>query len=530
VKISLCMITWNEEDLIARALASAEGLADEIILVDTGSRDNTVALAESLGAKIITGADRYHKANARNQAIEASQGDWVVILDADEEIADPVGLRAFLLATDADAVYIRLAFMQGDAPTLTYSQMRIWRRDAFRYKYRAHEVPVPTDGWGKIEHTDFVWEHRPPRERAWKVAYTLARLEIDAWENPGDPRPLYYLGRQYVYAGIFESALDTLAKYIELAPKGRDVANAWQYLGRAHGGLGDEDQQIAALFQACAANPARRDWWGELAAIYHNRGQDDTAVGLLRCALEIEAPEKDYATYYWHGSAIYDLMARCLWKLQRYEEGEEFAEAALELEPDSGRLQTNLLWFQSQLGSMDAFYKLHGPGIHSGCARHEAIAELVEGPRILDVGCGSGDLLMILQDRYCRPRDGFELTGTDISKVALDMARERGFRGKLDLQIPYEAYDTIVMAQVLEHIPNDRDFVSALLSRLVPNGKLIVSVPNNGRIPAADHKRDYTVQSLRDVLSIVGTPELHSWSGEENRILMSVRKHATPQG
>ena len=171
---------------------------------------------------------------------------------------------------------------------------------------------------------------------------------------------------------------------------------------------------------------------------------------------------------------------------------------------------------------MDAFYQLHGADIHSGYGRHQAIADLVEGPRILDIGCGTGDLLLLLQN------NGYELYGTDISQVALDMAQKRGVKAELHQTTPEGTFNTIVIAQVLEHVADDRMFILEAVERLMPNGKLIISVPNNGRIPSPDHKRNYTVKSLRELLVEIGEPELHSWSGEQNRILMSVRRYGPP--
>ena len=125
------MIVRNEEEILEQAVTSTRGLADEIVVLDTGSTDKTLALAKGLECRVLTGGDRMHKADSRNRAIDAAQGDWVIVLDADECIVDPVSLRIFLEETDAQAVYIKLAFMDGnDNPTLTYQQMRCWRAGA----------------------------------------------------------------------------------------------------------------------------------------------------------------------------------------------------------------------------------------------------------------------------------------------------------------------------------------------------------------------------------------------------------------
>lgn len=346
--VSLCMIVKDEQDLIAKAIDSTNGLADEVIVVDTGSTDGTVEIAERLATQVVMDGDRMHKGKSRNISLDSASGKWIVVLDADEVIADPIGLREHLKSTDAQAIYVRLAFVDAaDKPTLVYPQMRIWRKGTFKYKYRAHEVPVPVDGWGEIERTDFVWEHRPPRDRSWKSGYTLNRLLLDVEENPGVARPLYYLGRQYMYRQEWDRGIETLEKYLSL--QGRtDRADAWECLARCHAGRGNQVEQIHALYQACAELPGRRDWWGSLAEVYHSQGNDEMAVAVLKCALEIPVPERSYATYWWHGSHIYDLLARCLWKLGRYEEGLQYARRAVELLPESDRLRKNLQFFEDR--------------------------------------------------------------------------------------------------------------------------------------------------------------------------------------
>lgn len=84
VRLSQCMIVKNEEKNIERALSWGRDIVWEQIVVDTGSTDRTVELAESMGAKV------YHFqwiddfAAAKNFAIEKASGDWIAFLDADE--------------------------------------------------------------------------------------------------------------------------------------------------------------------------------------------------------------------------------------------------------------------------------------------------------------------------------------------------------------------------------------------------------------------------------------------------------------
>lgn len=84
--ISATIITLNEEDKIGKAVKSLKGLADEIILVDSGSRDKTVEVARSLGADIYS-REFDNFANQKNWAAQKAKGDWILSIDADEEIS-----------------------------------------------------------------------------------------------------------------------------------------------------------------------------------------------------------------------------------------------------------------------------------------------------------------------------------------------------------------------------------------------------------------------------------------------------------
>lgn len=87
ITISACMIVKNEEDWLERCLSSITGLADEIILVDTGSEDRTIEIAKKFGCKIYNYPWRNDFSAARNESLRHATGDWVFIIDADEELA-----------------------------------------------------------------------------------------------------------------------------------------------------------------------------------------------------------------------------------------------------------------------------------------------------------------------------------------------------------------------------------------------------------------------------------------------------------
>lgn len=342
--ISVCMIVWNEEEYLPHAVNSTRELADEVVVVDTGSTDRTVEIAQELGCKVITGVDRWHKGAARNISIEHAGGDWVVILDADEQIADPYCLRLFLMEeTTAQAVYVKSMYLVDEKPVMWFYQLRCWRRGEYTYKYHAHEVPIGP--YTNVVHTGFIFEHRQPPGRTWKLLDTLRRLEMDVKEHPDDPRPHYYLGRQYRYLGRYQDAIIALKRYFEKPD--HDEPNAHYDIAQCYKALGNTSEFVKEMYLAIATAPQRRDFWGELAEYYHDIGQHTEAIAMLRAMFELQRPEHGYVVERWYGAHAYDLMARCLWYAGRRREGKPYAQRACKLDPTNERLSKNLKWFLS---------------------------------------------------------------------------------------------------------------------------------------------------------------------------------------
>ena len=84
MKLSACVITKNEEENIGTWLTSMKKIADEMIVVDTGSTDRTVEMAKEAGARVFHHAWQNDFAAAKNCALEKAKGDWILFLDADE--------------------------------------------------------------------------------------------------------------------------------------------------------------------------------------------------------------------------------------------------------------------------------------------------------------------------------------------------------------------------------------------------------------------------------------------------------------
>lgn len=106
--ISLCLIVKDEEAVLARCLASARDLIDEVVVADTGSTDGTVAIAEAMGARVVHVPWTHDFAAARNAAQACCTGDWILVLDADDVLTagSHAAIRAAVARGDADAFMI----------------------------------------------------------------------------------------------------------------------------------------------------------------------------------------------------------------------------------------------------------------------------------------------------------------------------------------------------------------------------------------------------------------------------------------
>ncbi len=207
MKISLCMIVKDEEGTLARCLESVRSLADEIVVVDTGSADKTVEIAKRYADRVAHFAWRDDFSAARNHAFSLGTGDYLMWLDADDVIPPAEAekfpaLRALLERERPD-----LLFCPYEAGGLLYFRERFVRREAqFKWVGRVHECIAPR---GKTLQADFRVLHlrgeRPYSARNLQIYRKWAR------EERLSPRDLFYFGRELYYHAEYAEAEKILA-------------------------------------------------------------------------------------------------------------------------------------------------------------------------------------------------------------------------------------------------------------------------------------------------------------------------------
>lgn len=151
--ISLCVIAKNEENNISRCLGSCEHIVDEIIVVDTGSTDNTVKISKSFGAKIVYSPWDNNFSKARNAGVEQAQSEWILYLDCDEALDFEGGLNLKeILESDLpdgkhEGFCLNLINVVEGKMTLNYGSLRVFRnRPEYRFRGKIHEQIFPSIG------------------------------------------------------------------------------------------------------------------------------------------------------------------------------------------------------------------------------------------------------------------------------------------------------------------------------------------------------------------------------------------------
>lgn len=143
MQLSVCLLTRNEAEKLPRVLGSVSGLADEVIVADTASTDDTVAVAKKLGARVIDAGWDDDFAKGQNQALAAAQGDWILWLNPDEELdaASHTLMRGCMAQANVLAWVIRVwEFIRRDDSAYTETaQPRLFRNgQSLRYRGRLH--------------------------------------------------------------------------------------------------------------------------------------------------------------------------------------------------------------------------------------------------------------------------------------------------------------------------------------------------------------------------------------------------------
>ncbi len=237
-RISLTMIVRNEAKFLADCLQSVEGVVDEIVVVDTGSTDDTVAIAERFGAKVIHSEWQNDFAQARNIALQHATGDWVLVLDADEQLTPEARAKILEGVRHPQFVGYYMEILNYISETHTsdvfsHRLIRLFRRLPYaQWEGAIHEQILNSlqQRGGKsatlygAQILHYGYQKSVVQERQ-KVARNLSLLEKALADSPDDPFHWFNLGNTHYSQQNYEQAIyylheacERLRGYEDFAP------------------------------------------------------------------------------------------------------------------------------------------------------------------------------------------------------------------------------------------------------------------------------------------------------------------------
>ncbi len=254
------MIVKDEEENLPRLLSSIKGLSDEIIVVDTGSKDRTAEIAESFGASVhfFEWCDDFSA--ARNESLKYASKDYVLWLDADDELPaeEHQKIRKQLRKHAGSAFLLRIRSAD-ETGTLDSLQLRIFpNHRGAGFEGRVHEqVAMCLEKKGvPLRECDAMIIHHGYTDGTLgkeKIRRNLRLLELDLQENPKDITTLFFAAKAFDFLGEWDRGLLCLEKILALGDE-EPKALRHSFFGlavcekaQALSALGRESERLALL-------------------------------------------------------------------------------------------------------------------------------------------------------------------------------------------------------------------------------------------------------------------------------------------
>lgn len=308
--VSACLIAKDEAEHLPRCLRSLAGAVDEVVLVDTGSRDATPALARAAGARVLEADWTGDFSAARNRSLDAARGAWCLVVDADEELPAETGAalrpeveRAAAAGLSALSLVMRNLNPPGDLATWSeFRIVRLFRRDPrHRYEGAIHEqvTGAIVRAGGRIGDSALRLLHHGYARKTAQGAVDRARRNLHALrralhDRPDDPYLLYQLGATLKATGDAEAAREHLERALALDAAGPEAGSlsrdacAAARMRLAQLALGRRDDGVAAeeARRCLALDPGNVAALQILALGALGAGHADEARRALRTLLE----------------------------------------------------------------------------------------------------------------------------------------------------------------------------------------------------------------------------------------------------
>ena len=356
-KICVYAISKNEEKFVERWVNSMKE-ADEIYVLDTGSTDKTIKKLKKLGVKVKKKTIKPWRFDvARNESLKLvpEDADICICTDLDEVFIE--GWRKKLEEL-WDKNITRLAYNynwlldENNNPKVNFYIEKIHNRNDYIWTHPVHEVL--TYNGNNIENKKYTnkitLNHYPDSTKS-RNSY-LPLLELSVKENPNNDRNVHYLGREYMYYGMYNKSIDMLIKHLKLPTSTwkDERCASMRFIARCYKHLNRLDEARMWLDKAIKEAPHLRDPFVERALLeYIDNNLNDVKKYCL-LALEIKQHPKTYINeiFSWDHT-IDDLLSICYYYENNMKDALKHVNNAIKYLPNDERILRNKELIENKL-------------------------------------------------------------------------------------------------------------------------------------------------------------------------------------
>ena len=347
-KVCVYAISKNEEKFVNKWYESMKE-ADEIYVLDTGSTDNTVKLLKEHNVHV-----KKKKINpwrfdvARNESLKMVPSDVDVCVCTDLDEVFKKGWRKELEKvwqknTNRCQYTYNWSLDKEDKPLVSFFYEKIHSRNNFKWIHPVHEILKYDKGHENVVVNDkIVLNHYPDSSKS-RSSY-LPLLELSVKEDPTNDRNMHYLGREYMYYGKYNKAIDTLIKHLKLdsATWKDERAASMRFIGRCYTNLNRYEEAILWYKKDIKEAPYLRDGYIEIAILYNLLDDYNKVIYYTNKDLKINKKEKTYINeVFSYNSTAYDLRSIAYYYLGKYKASLKNIKKAITMEPNNERFISN---------------------------------------------------------------------------------------------------------------------------------------------------------------------------------------------
>jgi len=323
-RLSVAMIVRDEQDVLPETIHSIRPIADEIVVVDTGSTDQTCRVATQLSARVVAEPWKDDFAAARNRMLAEAQGDWILWLNAGEQMTpdSALKLRQFVdrEVRPHQAYALMVQFPPSD-PSVSAEQMAqprlLPKRTDVRFEGRVRETVLPSMAAAGLELAlapatilRHAREH-DPRRKAAKAQRNLRLIDLERHATANlSARTLLALGDACADLGQSDGARQVFLEAKRTSARGStEMLEAYYGLLTTFDGRTDlRDQQLATCLEALEIYPLDAQLLCAIGSYLQARNQLDLAARSFRLAMEHGQVNLET----WHLADIDQMAVTCL--------------------------------------------------------------------------------------------------------------------------------------------------------------------------------------------------------------------------